>query len=152
MKLAEALSIRADRQKRMLQLTERVKSNALVQEGDSPSEKAEELLAEFNQVAEEFESVVARINRTNLAVRISDGRTLTDAIARRDALKFHINVWRQAAEAAAVRQIRGTKSEIKLISTLNVREARENADRFSKELRELDTKIQEANWLNDLLD
>ena len=37
MKLAEALSVRSDRQKRMLQLTERVKANALVQEGDSPS-------------------------------------------------------------------------------------------------------------------
>jgi len=152
MKLAEALSLRADRQKRMLQLTERVKANALVQEGDSPSERAEDLLAEFGQVAEEFESIVARINRTNLAVTISDGRTLTEAIARRDALKFHINIWRQAADAAAVRQIRGTKSEIRLVSMINVREAREKADLFSKEMRELDTKIQESNWMHDLLD
>ncbi len=152
MKLAEALSVRSDRQKRMLQLTERVKANALVQEGDSPSEKAEDLLAEFSQVADEFESIVSRINRTNLAVNISDGRTLTEAIARRDTLKFHINIWRQAADAAAVRQIRGTKSEIRLVSVINVREAREKADLFSKELRELDTKIQAANWTNDLLD
>ncbi len=136
----------------MLQLTERVKANALVQEGDSPSEKAEDLLAEFSQVADEFESIVSRINRTNLAVNISDGRTLTEAIARRDTLKFHINIWRQAADAAAVRQIRGTKSEIRLVSVINVREAREKADLFSKELRELDTKIQAANWTNDLLD
>ncbi len=152
MKLAEVLSVRSDRQKRMLQLTERVKANALVQEGDSPSEKAEDLLAEFSQVADEFESIVSRINRTNLAVNISDGRTLTEAIARRDTLKFHINIWRQAADAAAVRQIRGTKSEIRLVSVINVREAREKADLFSKELRELDTKIQAANWTNDLLD
>ena len=152
MKLAEALSVRSDRQKRMLQLTERVKANALVQEGDSPGEKAEDLLAEFSQVADEFESIVSRINRTNLAVNISDGRTLTEAIARRDTLKFHINIWRQAADAAAVRQIRGTKSEIRLVSVINVREAREKADLFSKELRELDTKIQAANWTNDLLD
>ncbi len=136
----------------MLQLTERVKANALVHEGDSPSEKAEDLLAEFSQVADEFESIVSRINRTNLAVNISDGRTLTEAIARRDTLKFHINIWRQAADAAAVRQIRGTKSEIRLVSVINVREAREKADLFSKELRELDTKIQAANWTNDLLD
>ena len=152
MKLAEALSLRADRHKRMLQLTERVKANALVQEGDVPSERAGDLLAEFDRIADEFEQIVARINRTNLAVSISDDRTLTEAIARRDVLKFHINIWRQAGDAAAVRQIRGTKSEIKLVSAINVREARENADRFSKELRELDTKIQEANWINDLLD
>ena len=130
MKLAEALSHRADRNKRMLQLTERVKSNALIQEGDTPSENIEGLLSEFGQIADEFESIVARINRTNLTVKISDGRTLTEAIARRDILKFHINIWRQAADAAAVRQIRGTKSEIKLVPVINVREARENADRF----------------------
>lgn len=152
MKLAEALSIRADRHKRMLQLTERVKTNALIQEGDSPSEKVDDLLAEFRQIADEFEDLVCKINQTNLTVQISDGRTLTVAIARRDTLKFHINIWRQAAEAAAVKQIRGTKSEIKLVSVINVKEARDNADRFSKELRELDVKIQESNWTNDLLD
>ena len=152
MKLAEALSLRADRQKRMLQLTERVKANALVQEGDNPSEKAGDLLTEFGLVADEFQTIVARVNRTNLTVKISDGRTLTEAIARRDTLKFHINVWRQAAEAAAVRQIRGTKSEIRLVSTINVKEARDKADPYSKELRDLDTMIQAANWTHDLLD
>jgi hypothetical protein len=152
MKLAEALSLRADRHKRMLQLTERIKANALVQEGDAPSEDAGDLIQEFNHLANEFEDIVTRINRTNLAVHLSDGRSLTEAIARRDALKFHINLWRQVAEAGAVKQIRGTKSEIKFVSTINVREARENTDRFSKELRELDTKLQEANWLNDLLE
>ena len=152
MKLAEALSLRSDRQKRMLQLTERVKTNALVQEGDAPSEDVDKLLAEFAAIADQFEDLIGRINRTNLAVSISDGRSLTEAIARRDTLKFHINLWRQAAEAGAVKQIRGTKSEIKLVSVINVRAARENVDRFSKELRELDTLIQEANWTNELLD
>ena len=152
MKLAEALSLRADRHKKMLQLTERVKVNALIQEGDTPNEDAQELLAEFNKVADEFETIIERINRTNLNVTISDGRTLTAAIARRDALKFHIHIWRQAADASAVKQIRGTKSEIKFVSVVNVKEARDNVDKFSRELRELDTKIQEANWTHYLLD
>ena len=152
MKLAEALSLRSDRQKRMLQLTERVKTTALIQEGDAPSENVDELLKEFNRVAAQFEDLICRINRTNLTVKISDGRSLTEAIARRDTLKFHINIWRQAAEAGAVKQIRGTKSEIKLVSVINVRDARDNVDQFSKEMRELDTRIQEANWTHDLLD
>ncbi len=152
MKLAEALSLRADRHKRMLQLTERVKANALIQEGDTPSEDAQELLLEFNRVADEFELLIERINRTNLSVTLADRRSLTAAIARRDVLKFHINIWRQAAEASAVKQMRSTKSEIKFVSVVNVKEARENVDRFAQELRQLDTQIQEANWTCDLLD
>ncbi len=67
--LAEALSLRADRHKRMLQLTERVKSNALVQEGDSPSENADDLLVEFDRIADEFERINGR-NQSDSTLRL----------------------------------------------------------------------------------
>ena len=38
MKLAEALNLRADLQKRIAQLKERLANNVKVQEGDSPAE------------------------------------------------------------------------------------------------------------------
>lgn len=46
MKLAEALILRADTQKRIAQLKERLLLNAKVQAGDQPAEKPESLLAE----------------------------------------------------------------------------------------------------------
>ena len=47
MKLAEALSIRADLQKRVAQLKERIKESAKVQEGDEPCDNVEELYKEL---------------------------------------------------------------------------------------------------------
>ena len=49
MKLAEALSLRADLQRRIAALRERLRKNARVQEGDTPAEDPLELLAELNE-------------------------------------------------------------------------------------------------------
>ena len=43
MKLAEALRIRADLQKKVAQLKERIEESAKVQEGDKPCDNVEEL-------------------------------------------------------------------------------------------------------------
>ncbi len=49
MKLAEALSIRADLQNRIDQLKSRLKYSAKVQEGDQPSENVNELFKELDE-------------------------------------------------------------------------------------------------------
>lgn len=49
MKLAEALSIRADLQKKVAQLKERIKESAKVQEGDEPCDNVEELYKELDE-------------------------------------------------------------------------------------------------------
>ena len=46
MKLAEALSIRADLQKKVAQLKERIKDSAKVQEGDEPCDNVEDYTKE----------------------------------------------------------------------------------------------------------
>jgi hypothetical protein len=48
MKLAEALSIRKDLQKRIQQLGQRIQNNVKVQEGDTPSEEPMELMKELD--------------------------------------------------------------------------------------------------------
>ena len=45
MKLAEALLLRADLQKKVISLKKRIGENAKVQEGDTPSENPVELLS-----------------------------------------------------------------------------------------------------------
>jgi len=84
MKLAEALLLRADLQKKGASLRERIVANAVVQEGEAPHEPPEELMREAFGVLAELEDLVSRINKTNLDAKLADGRTLTDAIARRD--------------------------------------------------------------------
>jgi hypothetical protein len=42
------------------------------------------------------------------------------------------------------------RSELRQISALPVAELRSRADAVAQELRELDNRIQQANWLHDL--
>lgn len=155
MKLAEALSKRADCARRIEQLRARILSNARFQEGEDPSENAAALLSEAEVVLDEYEILIRRINRTNAATLLSDG-TLTDALARRDALRLRHSLVTAAADAAAgtsqpgyQRQLR---SELKMLSALPVAELRRHADRLAQELRELDVRIQSSNWEVELLD
>jgi len=54
MKLAEALILRADCQKRIARLKSRLLVNAKVQEGDAPAETPQELIAELGRVSTEL--------------------------------------------------------------------------------------------------
>src|SRR5437899_8932885 len=101
MKLGEALTLRSDLQTRVGELRNRITQSARVQEGEKPHEDPTELLNEFDAVADELERLVGQINRTNLTVRLPDGRTLTEALARRDSLTLRHQTLRALAEAAA---------------------------------------------------
>ncbi len=156
MKLAEALSLRANAVRRIEQLRVRVVGNARFQEGEEPAENAVALLVEIDGALVEFEDLVQRINRTNAANSVGADGTVTDALGRRDALRLRHHVLTSAADAAAganqygySRQLR---SELKMLSALSVGELRSQADQVAQELRELDVRIQQANWEIELLD
>jgi methyl-accepting chemotaxis protein len=151
MKVAEALALRADLQRRLEQLKQRLVKNARVQEGDQPAEAPDELQAEFETCARELISLIQRINRTNSSSRLDSG-TLADALAERDVLKLRVAAYRELAAAASTTQARTTRSEVKFVSTVSVAATQRKADDLAKELRQLDTRIQEADWKTDLLD
>ncbi|MCB0061749.1 MAG: DIP1984 family protein [Caldilineaceae bacterium] len=152
MKLAEALILRADAQKRIEQLRQRINSNAQVQEGETPAEDPQVLIAEFERVTDELTRLIRQINATNVATQLDSGRTLVDALAERDVLKLKHNVYSGLAKAAAGQQMRYSLSEIRVRSTVNVAEIQTQADDLARRHRELDTQIQAANWLTDLID
>lgn len=150
MKLAEALAERAALTTRLNHLAQRAAQHARVQEGDEPVEDPAVLLAEHEQVATQLAELIARINRTNLAARLADGTTLTDALARRDVLRLRQQAWARAADAGAARADRFTKSEVRYVAAIDVAATRRRADELAQEWRELDIRIQEANWSNEL--
>ncbi|MCX8556777.1 DIP1984 family protein [Mycolicibacterium mucogenicum] len=156
MKLAEALSLRANAVRRIEQLRVRVVGNARFQEGEEPAEDAAALLVEIDGALGDYESLIRRINLTNAANSIGADGTLTDALGRRDALRLRHHVLTTAADAAAgagqygySRQLR---SELKMLSALSVGDLRSQADQVAQELRALDVRIQKANWEIELLD
>lgn len=150
MKLAEALQLRSDLQKRMEQLSSRLCQNATVQEGDRPAEDPAALLAEYETCAVELEGLIARVNRTNSETRTAGG-TLTELLARRDCLKMRARTYQDFLTAASSLTHRGLRTEIRVLSAVSVPEYRKKADALARELREVDNAIQSANWLTDLL-
>lgn len=150
MKLAEALQERADLNCRIQQLQQRLTNNALVQEGETPAEDPAELLAELDGCVGELERLIARINLTNCRVQV-EGKSLTALLARRDMLTVKLSSYRNLAQSASQLGHRGMRSEIKWLSTVNVRELQKQVDGLAKELRLLDNSIQAANWATDLI-
>lgn len=152
MKLAEALILRADYQKRVEQLKQRLQQNAKVQEGDTPAENPGELLAELERLTSDLTLLIQRINRTNSATPFAETQTLADALALRDVTKIKLSVYRDLAQAASITHVRTTRSEVKFRSTVNVADIQQQADRLAKAYRELDAQIQAANWLTDIVE
>ena len=149
MKLASALSERADLQARLSQLETRLNNNAKVQEGQQPAEDPSVLLAELDTLLGRLEELTARINLTNSCTE-KDGRTVTELIARRDMLKQRLSVLRSFLNAASQKVDRYARSEIVIKSTVNVAELQKKTDAAAKELRETDEIIQELNWTTEL--
>ncbi|PQV64034.1 hypothetical protein B1R32_10759 [Abditibacterium utsteinense] len=151
MRLAEALILRADCQKRFEQLKQRIVGNAKVQEGDEPAENPDQLIKEMEAVADELLDLIQRINKTNSTTPLQSGKSLSDALADRDVLMLKRTVYSSLAAAASVTQARTSKSEVKFKSTVSVPEIQKLIDSLSKSYRELDGEIQELNWKADLL-
>ncbi len=149
MKLAEALQERADLNRRIQQLQQRLNSNAVVQEGELPAEDPAELLAELDGCVENLERLIARINLANCRTEVN-GENLTSLLARRDMLTVKLGAYRNLAQSASQVSRRATRTEIKLLSTVNVKELQKQVDQMAKELRLLDNSIQETNWNTEL--
>lgn len=150
MKLATALSERADIQRRLSQLGTRLENNAKVQEGETPAEEPAALLAEMDSLLTRLEELIARINLTNS--RTSEkGITMTEMLAKRDTLSKRIQLMRSFLDAASAKVDRFTRSELRIVSTVDVAAYQKSVDDCSKELRELDEKIQALNWTTELM-
>jgi hypothetical protein len=100
----------------------------------------------------ELTTLIQRINRTNAATELEPGRTLSDALAVRDMLGWQHSAHRDLAQTATITQTRYSKSEVRFESTVDIAAIQQQADRLAQEYRELDTRIQAANWLIDLLE
>jgi len=150
MKLAEALKERADIQTRIGQMQRRLSLNARVQEGEKPSEDPAELLRELDALISRLEELIHRINITNASTQ-AEGVTLTALMARRDCLRKKTDILRSFLNEASDIGGRATYSEIKMKSTVNVAKKRKELDKLSEELRQTDSRIQQLNWLTELL-
>lgn len=149
MKLAEALQERADLNRHIEQLKSRISNNAIVQEGEKPAEDPGDLLDELNSSISKLQDLIFRINLTNCNA-IINGKSLTELIAKKDCLSIRLCAYRDLVSQASQLARRATRTEIKIVSTVNVKEIQKSVDELSKELRLLDNQIQASNWSIEL--
>ena len=111
MKLAEALQERAELNRTILQLKERLDNNVLVQEGEQPAEPPERLKQELDAAIQRLEYLMARINHTNCQTCV-EGKSLTELIARKDALSLKLRVYKELVYSASQTAYRARNSDI----------------------------------------
>ena len=150
MKLAEALSIRAESQTKVAELKERIKASAKVLEGDEPCDNVEELCKELDEALVQLEDFIYRINLTNVQTML-DGESLTRMMAKRDVLSMRVKM-QDIVRYVSVNDTRYGRNELKYVRTVDVSLLRKQADSYAKQYRELDMKIQSLNWTVDLID
>lgn len=152
MKLAEALAERADIQSRLTQLSTRVASSVVTQEGDAPAEDPRSLFAEADRLLVRLERLVSDINRTNANTAFDERWSITEAISARDVALRRQRFFADAAQAATPSVNRYSRSEIKFVATVPVAELRRRADDAARAYRELDTRLQALNWSTNLIE
>jgi hypothetical protein len=146
MKLAEALLVRAEMKKKLASLRERVGSNAVVQQGEKPHEDPAELMKAATGVLEELEELVLQIDAANMSTKVADGRSLARLIAHRDKLAQQHSMIQVAIGGTKKEPDRYSMKEIKWVATVSVAKLQKQSDDLSRQLRELNVQIQEANW------
>ena len=152
MKLAEALILRSDIQRKIQELRFRLRNVIKIQEGEEAAENPSDLFRELNAVLEQFEILVQNINKTNSVTEYERGMTITDALARREKLQLKRSVLSDVMDTASIRFDRSSRTEIKFITTVDISALQKQIDELAKEHRKLDTRIQELNWTTELIE
>lgn len=152
MKLAVALQERNDLNQKIAQLNSRLNMNAVVQEGEVSNENPDDLLKELDSCYNNLEVLIGRINNTNCIVKTSyNNLTLTCLIAKKDVYIQKINSLRALVNNASNLVNRVSRSEIKILSNVDVKNLNAEIDKLSKELRLIENTIQEVNWNVELV-
>ena len=151
MKLAEALSIRKDLQKRIQQIGKRLEDNVKVQEGDEPAENPNELMKELDECLTKLEELMWRINLTNVKTTNAAGTTVTQLMAEKDILTMRLSTLRNMFDRASSQRDRYSLSEIKIVTIVDVKQLSKQIDDYSAKLRKLDMEIQTLNFQTDII-
>lgn len=151
MKLAEALSRRAALMDKVRQLKVRLDDCIKIQEGDTPIETPEEVIAELDKTLDSLRRLIYCINITNTRTEV-DGRNITSMLAERDTLKLRVTTLADSLKHLTEREDRYNRSEIRYVRTVDAGEFRKLYDKCASQLRQLDLKIQSIGWMTDLIE
>lgn len=156
MLIAEALMYRRELKTRLDDTSRRLKLVAVVKQGSKPLEDPAALLTQFDEQLQEFKVLIQAIHRTNLTARVTDGRSVTEAIVERDMLDERIALLRKVEETILERgnehQDVFGGNRIPLVATVDLVALRQDVSAMASQRRKLDMEIQRANWAHELVE
>lgn len=144
MKLGEALTLRARNAQKLNELTARITTSALVQEGDEPAESVGSLLSQYESLSEEQSRLVEKITRANL------NSELVPTILQREHLRRLVTVHKKTLVAASATPNFYSRAEIRWVRQVDVAEIQAKVDSLENASNALDAKLQAQNWEIDL--
>ena len=152
MKLAEALLIRSDMQKKLAQIKGRIRSNVKVQEGDTPNGDPNALMVDASQIITELSVLIERIHRTNAIAKNNNGQSMLTLLIERDTLEMRHKLLVDAIAATHTETDRYSHREIKYNVMVSVASLQKQADDIAMKLRQINIVIQSNNWQIDLVE
>ncbi len=150
MKLAEALILRADMQRKLANINSRIAENVKVREGDEPSEMPIKLMKEAEELINNLYSLIAHIHHTNATVKLANDKTLLMTMVERDKLKERYRVINHALNKAKAVPVTQGNHEVKWKKTVNVIALQRQSEDISVKIRNLNMLIQATTWQVDL--
>lgn len=142
MKIAQALTLRKKMNQDIQTTAQLVNQTSVCVTGEpKPRRNPDDVLASMTEMMESLNALVQRIDATNAATVLRNGMTIRQAMARRKIVATH-------RETLAGIQPRRRESSI---IVLDVSKLKSMTDDCSREWRELDDLIQEANWATELI-
>ena len=148
MKLAEALLLRSDLLKKIEHIQNRIRPVLIVSDDKKPQEDPAKLLAQLRTAIQDLEILVIRINKTNNEININGEGSLMEALVKRDSLKMLSEKLRNIRYAAQI----DNSGDANLKTTIDIKKLQTEMDQTGRAFREIDSKIQELNWLTELKD
>ena len=148
MKLAEALLLRSDLMKKIEHIQNRIRPVLIVKKKKKPQEDPTKLIAELRTAIQDLEILVIRINKTNNEININGEGSLMEALVKRDSLKMLSEKLRNIRYAAQI----DNSGDANLKTTIDIKKLQTEMDQTGRAFREIDSKIQELNWLTELKD
>lgn len=146
MKLAEGLLLRSDLIKKIEHLQNRIRPILIVSDNKLPQEDPVKLLAQLRKSIQDLESIIIRINKTNNETYIDGELLLMEALAKRDSLKMLSEKLRLIRQAAQINNAGYNNQK----ATVKIDDLQIEIDQTGRAFREIDSKIQETNWLTEL--
>ena len=122
-----------------------------IQEGDEPAENPKELMKELDECLKQLENLIWRINLTNVQTVNEAGKTVTQLMAEKDVLSLRLSALRGTFDRASSQHDRYSRSEIKMITVVDVKQLSKQIDEYSAALRKLDMEIQTLNFQTELV-